>query len=489
MLYSKKKMRVAEIAFAGLIVAGFDAVEGETLAIENPEGGVHVVIVPGESIDVNAQSPGRPIAEEDVRVEKTGETYFIDVFPPDLASIDLFARVPYGWPISIKTISGNVTINGNAVSVLVETGTGGVAMEIPIRTTALFVKSEEPPGALSLPAGSGYRQATDSSKGFRIETEEGRAGTIEIQAFSPGRIAVKDYLPEHNFQWGRPMPLELARPLLRALRAQQNRAGPAGRRRVMVSLREKPQSAGSWPGGAAVVENGEPRPVTEVQPGGAGVNVVLIFQRLLQQGFGGPASRRVRVFLQRLIARVRDADRIALMQAEGGFARVLSKSSIDRGKLRQAYAAAARSESISELLAATVLAHKAFELDDLGKKNAVVVVNAVGDFNCMTRVPDKEIAGAVEVLARSGVTFYSVGGDCKDFERLAKLSGGRSIDLKPGGAEEAADRLAADLASLYAVTYDSKAPAGTMPDRLVVKVQGRNPRVRRGPAVPRPLSP
>lgn len=479
-------MRAAEIVLAGWAAAGFGSAAGETLAIENPEGGVHVVIIPGESIDVNAQASGRAITKEDVRVEKTDETYFIDVFPPDLASIDLFARVPYGWPLAIKTVSGNVTIKGNAVSASVETGTGGVSLEVPIQTTALFVKSEERPGALSLPAGSGYRQAADVSKGFRIETEKSRAGTVEIQAFSPSRIVVQDYLPAHDFQSGGPIPLELARPLLRALRSQQNRAGPAGGRRVMVSLRANTQAVRPGAGGFAVIENGEPRPVAEVQPGGVGVNVVVIFQRFLRQGFGGRAPRRVREFLQRLISRVRDADRIALMQAEGGFVRVLSKASIDRGKLLQAYAAAARSESGSELLAAAVLAHKVFDLGDFGKKNAVVVVNAAGDFNCMTRVPDDEIAGAVEVLARSGVPFYAVGGDCKDFERLAKLSGGRSIDLSPGKAEEAADRLAADLASLYAVTYDSRVPAGTMPDRVVVKVQGRNPRMRRGPAVPRP---
>ncbi len=478
-------MRIAAIALAVLTAAGVDSAGGETLAIENPEGDVHVVVVPGRQVKVDAQIGERKIAQEDVRIEKIDETYFIDVFPPDFEPIHLFVRVPYAWPLAIKTISGNVTIGGNVASASIETGTGAVNLTVPVKTTALFAKSEERPGALSLPAGSGYRQGNDSRKRFRIETEEDRAGTIEIQAFSPSRLVVRDYLPVHDFDSDEPMPLEVARPLLRSLRAEQNRAGPAGERRVMVSIRANSDAAVPKPGDIAVIENGEPRPVIEVQPGGVGVNVVLIFQNISEQIFAGPEARRDRVFLRRLITRVRDFDRLALAQAEGGFLRVLSEATTEHGRVLEIYGGAARVDGAGELLAATVLAHKAFELGGLDKKNVVVVVNAAGAYNCMTRLPDEEIAGAVEVLARTGALFYSVGNDCKDLDRLAKLSGGRSLNLKLGEAEAAADRLIADVATLYAVTYNSKVPAGAMPDRLVVKVQGRNLRVRHGPAVPR----
>ncbi len=481
----EKGMRVVAVMLAGLVVAGVDSAAGETLAIENPEGDVHVVIVPGREVKVDAQIVDRKITQEDVRIEKVDETYFIDVFPPDFKPINLFVRAPYAWPLAIKTVSGSVTINGNVASALIETGTGAVNLAVPVKTTALFVKSEERPGALSLPAGSGYRQENDSKKGFRIETEKDRAGVIEIQAFSPSRLVVQDYLPVHDFNSDKPMPLELARPLLRLLRVAQNRAGPAGERRVMVSVRTDPHAAKPKPGDITIIENGEIRPVTEVQPSWVGVNAVLIFQRIGGQDLWSAQARRDRMFLRRLITHVRDSDRIALAQAEGGFLRVLSEATTEHGRVLAVYGGAARVDGASELLAATVLAHKAFEFGDLGKKNAVVVVNAAGAYNCMTRVPDEEIAGAVEVLARTGALFYSVGNDCKDLDRLAKLSGGRSLNLKLGETEAVADRLIADLATLYAVTYKSKVPAGTTPDRVVVKVQGQNLRVRRGPAVPR----
>ena len=490
MIRSKKGMRAAAIVLAGLIGAGVDSAGGETLAIENPEGGVHVLVIPGQAVSVDGQVSARELTKEDVRIEKIDDTFFIDVMPPDLARINLFIRVPYAWPLAIKTLSGNVTLNGNVASASIETGTGAVNLSVPIKTTALFVKSEERPGDLSLPADSGYRQTTDAKKGFLIETEQKRAGTIEIQGFSPSRLSVQDYLPAHDFESDKPIPLDLARPLLRSLRAEQKRAGPAGERRVMVSIRANPDAAKPKPGDIAVIENGEPRPVTRVQPAALGVNAVLIFQKIEPPSFsfGFSRSRRDRAFLRRLIARARDADRIALAQAEGGFLRVLARATTEHSRLLEAYDGADRSKSGSELLAASVLAHKAFALGGLGEKNVVVVVNAAGDFNCVTRVPDEEIAGAVEALARTGVPFYAVGGDCNDFDRLAKRSGGRSLALKPGAAEAVADRLTADLATWYAVTYNSKVPAGTTPGRLVVKVRGRNLRLRRGPAAPLPPS-
>ncbi len=478
-------MRSAEIVLAGLIVAGVDSAAGETLAIENPEGNVHVVVVPGQEIQAYNQAAGRAITKEDVRFEKIGETYFIDAFPADLTPIDLFVRVPYAWPLSIKTISGNVTINGNVTSALIETGTGAINLSVPVKTTALFVKSEEQPETLLLPADSGYRRDGDSKKGFRVETKRDRAGAIEIQAFAPSRIFVRDYMPVHDFDSDKPIPLELARPILRALRARHNRAEPAGERRIMVSVRTNPHAARTKPGDIMVIENGEPRPVVEVQPSWLGVDAVLIFQQIDRRGPMFSATRRNRAFLRRLIARVRDFDRVAMAQAEGGFLRVLSNSTTERGRLLTAYEDAGRSKNVSELLAATVLAHRVFELGDLSKKNVVIVVNSASDYNCMTRIPDKEIAGAVVALAQTGAPFYSVGGDCKDFDRLAKLSGGRSLALEPGKAEAAADRLIADLATWYAVTYSSTVPAGTTPDRVVVKVQGQHLRLRHSAAAHR----
>ena len=200
------------------------------------------LVIPGQAVSVDGQVAARELTKEDVRIEKIDDTFFIDVIPPDLARINLFIRVPYAWPLAIKTLSGNVTLNGNVASASIETGTGAVNLSVPIKTTALFVKSEERPGDLSLPADSGYRQTTDAKKGFLIETEQKRAGTIEIQGFSPSRLSVQDYLPAHDFESDKPIPLDLARPLLRSLRAEQKRAGPAGERRVMVSIRANPDA-------------------------------------------------------------------------------------------------------------------------------------------------------------------------------------------------------------------------------------------------------
>lgn len=477
-------MRTVNFILAGLIVGCANFIGAETLAIENPEGNVDVVVVAGNQFKVDGHVAGRKLSKEDVRVEKIDETVFVDALPADLTPVDLLIKIPYGWPLSIKTISGNISVKGNVASGFIETGTGSINLSVPVKTTALFIETEERPGALLIPPDVGYDRAKDAKNGLRIETKQDRSSVVEIHAFSPGRLFVSDYLPDAAASAVGPLALELARPRLLALKELQSRAGPAGERRVIVSVRPKGEAAAPGIGDFEVIENGEQRRVTRVEPASIPINVALVFQNIERLGLQSISTRRDRAFLLRLIRVLRASDSIALAQAEGAFLRVVSDFSTDRSQTRRAYLAAGPVKSMTELVAATVLAHQRLDLGDIKRRNIAVIVNSAGDYDCVTRSADKEIAGAIEILARTGTLFYAVGGYCGDVNRLAKLSGGGTIELGIGGAESAADRLAAELATLYSVSYSSELPAEQTPDRFAVKVRGKGYRVQHGPSLP-----
>lgn len=477
-------MRRAKFTLACLILVGVEFIAAETLAIENPEGDVDVVVVAGNQFKIDGHVAGRELSKTDVRSEKIDDTVFVDALPADLTPVNLLIKIPYGWPLSIKTISGNISVTGNITSGFIETGTGSINLSVPVKTTALFIETEEQPGALLIPPDVGYVRAKDAKNALSIETKQNRSSVIEIQAFSPGRLLVRDYLPDAAASAEGLLALELARPRLLSLKELQSRTGPAGERRVMVSVRPKGEAAAPRIGDFEVIENGEQRPVTRVEPASIPINVALVFQNIERQGLRSISTRRDRSFLLRLIRQLRPSDSIALAQAEGAFLRVVFDFSTDRGQLRRAYLSATPLKAMTELVAATVLAHQRLDLGDIKRRNVAVIVNSAGDYDCVTRSADKEIAGAVEILARTGTLFYAVGGRCGDVSRLAKLSGGRTIELGIGKAESAADRLAAELATLYSVSYTSDLPAEQMPDRFTVKVRGKDYRVRHGPSVP-----
>ncbi len=477
-------MRTAKFILPCLIAAGAEFAVAETLAIENPEGDVDVTVVAGNQFKIDGLVAGRELNKTDVRVEKIGDTVFVDALPADLTPINLLVKIPHGWPLSIRTISGNIRVNGNITSGFIETGTGSINLAVPLKTTALFVESEEQPEALLIPPQVGYIRETDAKKGLRIETKQSRPSVIEIRAFSPSRLFVRDYLPAATENAEEPLALELARPRLSALKAAQSRIGPAGERRVVVSVRSKAESPALQVGDFEVIENGEPRRLTRIESASIPINVALVFQKVETRTFRSTSTRRDRAFLLRLIRQLRASDSIALAQAEGGFLRVVSNFSTDRSQLRRAYLAAPPLDAMTELVAATVLAQQRLNLGDIKKRNVAVIVNSVGDYDCVTRAADKEMAAAVEILARTGTLFYAVGGNCGDISRLAKLSGGRTIELGIGKAERVADRLAEELATLYSVSYTSELRADQTPDRFAVKVRGKAYRVRHGPSVP-----
>jgi VWFA-related protein len=112
-----------------------ETVEKVTVSIKNVEGRVSVVASAEyqKKMSIEANSTGRSIAPEDVKVDSRGAKVTIEVRPRgEKDRIDLIVTIPERSKIEIEGLAGSVDVIGNVESASVKTDTGTIHADVPL---------------------------------------------------------------------------------------------------------------------------------------------------------------------------------------------------------------------------------------------------------------------------------------------------------------------------------------------------------------------
>jgi VWFA-related protein len=154
-----------------------------TLRIENPFGGVSVEVTSAGRLQIEANSPSRPVVAADISSSDQPALFLIKVNPADGARIDLDIKLPYGAALQVRTTAGPIWAKGLFAAAELATETGELEIETPWDASRFRLIAREKPKTVDLP------------RGFRFDTyvtapERGRSWVLE------------DRLPEMRVTYG-----------------------------------------------------------------------------------------------------------------------------------------------------------------------------------------------------------------------------------------------------------------------------------------------
>lgn len=159
------------------------AAPAKTLRIENPVGGVVVEVTSEGRLQVQADSPVRPVTKYDITTSDQGDVYQIKVDPTDGARIDLDIKLPYGAALQVRTKDGPISAKGLFAAAELTTQSGELTIETPWDASRFRLIARDKPKTINLP--KGFRFDT-----FRTAPERGNSWVLE------------DRLPEMHVTYG-----------------------------------------------------------------------------------------------------------------------------------------------------------------------------------------------------------------------------------------------------------------------------------------------
>jgi VWFA-related protein len=164
-----------------LLIAG--ASPAKTLRIENLVGGVTVEVTRNGGLQVQADSPSRPVAQYDITTTDQPDFFLIKVDPTDGARIDLDIKLPYGAAVRVRTKDGPITAKGLFAAAELITETGALDIEMPWGASRFRLIARKKPKTVQRPRG--FRFTT-----YETSPERGRSWVLE------------DRLPEMRVTYG-----------------------------------------------------------------------------------------------------------------------------------------------------------------------------------------------------------------------------------------------------------------------------------------------
>lgn len=103
-----------------------------TLQVQNPHGGISIIVRPSTELEIRSSSPDRESTAEDVAIARVENVYQVVVRPPDGAPIDLQIFIPYRAFVEAATIAGPIDYTGFGKAAL-QTDSGAVTLTAPKR--------------------------------------------------------------------------------------------------------------------------------------------------------------------------------------------------------------------------------------------------------------------------------------------------------------------------------------------------------------------
>jgi Ca-activated chloride channel family protein len=478
---------------AGVAVAAAGCAAA-SLSIDNQVGDIEVVVTADTQLSVEGRAAESFVASRDIDVARSGQDFRLKVRPRE-SPLDLTVRIPLGFALEAATRDGAISVQGMVHFAHLETDTGAIRLNIPLRGTRLTLDAEVAPPDFATPDKRLFRASVlDLADGRTLWRLRDRMpdnsviyGDYRIKSRAPRRVEITPFEPPQGwplrFHWDAATELER---ISRPAKLPANR-GPAAAtpglgdadgevvfrsdvRMVNVTMavsdRDGSPAAQLSADRFHVFEDGVEQKIATVQAGDAAFNLVVLLD---MSGSAAPDLRHMRTAARRFVDMARPGDRVAIYALTQGMFQVVSPLSSDREALLAAVDNLPVISGASPLYDIITLAY-AQELRQLpDERNALIVIsdgldNQVTGQETPSAVKFKHLARAAEemraiiypVFLLSGQRFKRGWSDRarERMEELARASGGRLFpaddisDLDP-----VFPLIEADLRSVYSLGY------------------------------------
>ena len=465
-----------------------------SLSVDNQAGNIEVIVTAATQLTVDGSTAESFVAARDIDIVRSGDDVRLQVRPRD-SPLDLIVRLPLGFSLEASTQDGAIAVQGMVHLVHLETDTGAIRLNIPLRGTRLTLDADVAPPDFTTPDKRVFRAANIELAGGRklwrlrdrLPENSITYGDYRIKSRAPRQVEITPFEPPQGwplrFHWDAVTEIErLSRPATRPINS-----GPAAAAsdledsggeivfRSDVRLVNLTMAVSDRNGNPAaklsadrfhVFEDGVEQKIASIQAGDAAINLVVLLD---MSGSAAPDLRHMRTAAGRFVDMARPGDRVAIYALAQGMFQVVSPLSNDRQALLAAVGNLPGIAGASPLYDIITLAY-AQELRQLpDERNALIVIsdgldNQITGQEAPSSVKFKNLKRAAEemhaiiypVFLLSGKRFRQ-GWSTRARQRmedLARASGGRLFpaddisDLDP-----VFPLIEADLRSVYSLGY------------------------------------
>ena len=465
-----------------------------SLSVDNQSGSVEVVVTTANRLSVDGRSAESFVADRDIEIVRIRDDVSLRVRPRE-SPLDLIVQLPLGFALDASTRDGAISVRGMVHLAHLESDTGAIRLQIPLRGTKMTLDAEVPPPGFTTPDKRLFRAAN-------IELAEGRTlwrlrdrwpegsvtyGDYRIKARAPRAVEITEFEPPPGwpirFHWEAATELErLTAPASRPLGSVpaagfSDADGSVGdvvfrsdvrmvNLALAVSDRQGNPAANLSADRFHVFENGVEQKIATLQAGDAAFNLVVLLD---MSGSAAPDLKHMRAAARRFVEMARPGDRVAIYALTQAMFQVVSPLSADKQALLRAVDNLPAIAGASPLYDIITLAY-AQELRRLpDERNALIVIsdgldNQVTGQETPSSIKFKNLKRAAEemhaiiypVFLLSGQRFKQGWSDsARDrMEDLARASGGRLFPARDiSDLDPVFPLIEADLRSVYSLGY------------------------------------
>ncbi|MDA0204378.1 MAG: VWA domain-containing protein [Acidobacteria bacterium] len=465
-----------------------------SLSVDNEAGSIEVIVTATTQLTVEGRSAEPLVAAQDIDVVRNGDDVRLQVRPRQ-SPLDLIIRLPLGFSLEASTVDGAISVQGMVHLARLETDTGAILLNIPLRGTRLTLDADVPPPDFITPDKRLLRASNLDLAGGRtlwrlrdrLPENSITYGDYRIKSRAPRQVEITAFEPPEGwplrFHWDAALELErLSRPATLPINSEPA-AAPSDRDdspgelvfRSDVRMVNLTMAVSDRDGNPAtmlsaahfhVFEGGVEQRVANIQAGDAAFNLVVLLD---MSGSAAPDLRHMRTAARRFVDMARPGDRVAIYALTQGMFQVVSPLSDDREALLAAVRNLPAIAGASPLYDIITLAYAQELHQRPDERNALIVISDGLDnqitgqeapssvrFRDLKRAAEEMHAIIYPVFLLSGRRFKK-----SFFERaqermadLALASGGRMFpaddisDLDP-----VFPLIEADLRSVYSLGY------------------------------------
>lgn len=477
------------------------------LIVTNSFGDIRIVSTAGTQLTARGVTSSGPSNPGDVAVTQSGEDVRIEVLPRDTA-LDLNITLPLGYRVEATTVDGDLSVEGMLHLARLETKTGAVRIQAPLRGIRVSLDATVPPPDFVNPDGRLFRTSNlplPTGRPWRLRDRLAKNavsyGNYQVVAEAPRDVELSEFTPPTGwplrFHW------EAANALLETLEPSRTSVGtePASKPPIqraegevlfssnvrMVNLTAAVSDSRRRPVPGLTVENfriaedGVNQRLGPLLDGDAAFNLALVLD---MSGSSERHREPIQAAARKFVEMVRPGDRVAIYALTYGMFQVVSPLTSDHDALIAAVANLPGISGATPLYDMIALAY-AQELRQLpGERNAMIVLSdgldnqltdgsapSVVKFEDLERMAEEMNAMIYPVYLESGRGFLpgaAIGGRIgrtrikiadlrmsqRRMRRLARATGG---EIFPADSIEDLDPvfplIEAELRSVYTLGY------------------------------------
>lgn len=368
------------------------------LTVTNPFGDIRIVSTASTQLAARGVTPDGPASATDLAVTQSGEDVHIEVLPRD-TTLDLTITLPLGYGVEATTADGDVSVEGMLHLAHLETKTGAIRIQAPLRGIRVTLDAVVPPpdfvnldrqlfrtSDLPLAAGRPWRLRD------RLAEDAVSYGDYSIAAEAPRSVEFSEFTPPAGwplrFHWEAARALQDTLEPSQASGAVESAAEPQPQqdegealfssnvRMVNLTASVSDSRRRPVPGLTAdnfrIAEDGVDQRLALLQDGDAAFNLALVLDMSgSSERHRGPIQDAAREFVEM----VRPGDRVAIYALTYGMFQVVSPLTADHDALIAAVANLPGISGATPLYDMIALAY-AQELRQLpGERNAMIVLS------------------------------------------------------------------------------------------------------------------